>query len=103
MMRRSPVVINTARGPLVDPEAATTALDDGRISALALDVTEPEPLPRDHPLRRHPRALVTPHTSFYSAEAQDELQRRTADEVVRSLRGEAARCPVNPEVLERRA
>jgi D-3-phosphoglycerate dehydrogenase len=103
MMRRSPVVINTARGPLVDLEAATAALDDGRISALALDVTEPEPLPPDHPLRRHPRALVTPHASFYSAEAQDELQRRAADEVVRSLRGEPPRSPVNPEVLRQRA
>jgi D-3-phosphoglycerate dehydrogenase / 2-oxoglutarate reductase len=97
------VIVNTARGPLVDLAAATAALEDGRIGALALDVTEPEPLPADHPLRRHPRALVTPHASFYSAEAQDELQRRAAEEVVRSLRGEPPRCPVNPEVLRQRA
>ena len=99
MMHRSPAIVNTARGGLVDLAAATAALDDGLLSALALDVTDPEPLPQDHPLRSHPRAIVTPHASFYSAEAQNELQRRAAEEVVRSLRGEAPRCPVNPEVL----
>lgn len=103
MMGRAPAVINTARGGLVDLEAATAALDDGRLGALALDVTEPEPLPSDHPLRSHPRAIVTPHASFYSAEAQQELQRRAAEEVVRSLLGEPPRCPVNPEALAARA
>ncbi|HEX6487590.1 MAG TPA: C-terminal binding protein [Candidatus Dormibacteraeota bacterium] len=98
-LRRTPVLINTARGPLVDLEAATRALEHGRLSAVALDVTEPEPLPADHPLRSHPRALITPHASFYSKEAQDELQRRAAEEVVRSLEGEPPRCPVNPEVV----
>ena len=101
-MRRAPVIINTARGGLVDLAEVTAALDDGRVGAVALDVTELEPLPVDHPLRGHPRALLTPHASFYSAEAQDELQRRVAEEVARSLRGEPPRCPVNPEVLEGR-
>jgi D-3-phosphoglycerate dehydrogenase len=99
-MRRAPVIVNTSRGGLVDLDALTEALDDGRLSGAALDVTEPEPLPANHPLRSHPLALVTPHASFYSAEAQDELQRRAAEEIARSLRGEPPRCPVNPEVLE---
>ena len=99
-MRHSPVVVNTSRGGLIDLDAATRALADGRLAALALDVTEVEPLPADHPLRTHPRALITPHMSFYSVEAQDELQRRAVDEVVRALRGAPPRCPVNPEVLE---
>jgi D-3-phosphoglycerate dehydrogenase len=98
-MRRAPVIVNTARGGLVDLAAVVEALDDGRLSGVALDVTEPEPLPVDHPLRRHPLALVTPHASFYSAEAQDELQRRAAEEVASRLRGEPPRSPVNPEVL----
>ncbi|MGH7721773.1 MAG: C-terminal binding protein [Candidatus Dormibacteria bacterium] len=100
-MRRAPVIVNTARGGLVDLQAVIEALDEGRLGGIALDVTEPEPLPVDHPLRRHPLALVTPHASFYSAEAQDELQRRVAEEVARRLRGEPPRCPVNPEVLTR--
>jgi D-3-phosphoglycerate dehydrogenase len=99
-MRRAPILVNTSRGGLVDLEAATRALDDGRLSALAVDVTEPEPLPADHPLRRHPRAIATPHMSFYSVEAQDELQRRAVDEVVRALTGRPPRCPVNQQQIQ---
>ena len=101
MMRRAPILINTARGGLVDLDAVVEALDAGLLGGAALDVTEVEPLPPDHRLRRHPRALLTPHMAFYSEEAQSELQRRAAEEVVRALRGEPPRCPVNPEVLER--
>lgn len=100
IMTRAPLVVNTSRGGLVDLEAVTRALQEGRLSAVALDVTEPEPLPAEHPLRAHPRALVTPHMSFYSAEAQQDLQRRAVEEVVRALTGQSPRCPVNPEVLE---
>jgi len=99
LMRRSPLIVNTARGGLLDLDAVTRALDDGRLSGVALDVTEIEPLPADHPLRGHPRALVTPHMGYYSVEAQEELERRTADEIARALRGEPPRCPINPEVL----
>jgi D-3-phosphoglycerate dehydrogenase len=95
LMRRAPIVVNTARGGLVDLDAATRALDDGRLGGLALDVTEPEPLPAGHPLRTHPRAVITPHAAFYSVEAQADLQRRAAEEVARALRGEPPRCPVN--------
>jgi phosphoglycerate dehydrogenase-like enzyme len=95
LMKRAPVVINTARGGLVDLEAVTRALEDGRLGGVALDVTEVEPLDKDHPLRSHPRALLTPHMAFYSAESEAELKRRAAEEVVRAVRGEPARCPVN--------
>ncbi len=102
LMRRAPLIINTARGGLVDLAAVREALDSGRVGGVALDVTDPEPLPGDHPLRQHPLALITPHASFYSAEAQDDLQRRAAEEILRSIRGESPRCPVNPEVLQGR-
>lgn len=98
-MRRSPILVNTARGPLVDLDAAVEALDSGRLGGLALDTTEPEPPPADHPLRAHPRVVLTPHMAFYSAEAQAELQRRAAEEVARAFRGEPPERPVNPEVL----
>jgi D-3-phosphoglycerate dehydrogenase len=94
-MRRAPVVVNTSRGPLVDPDAALDALESGALAGVALDVTEVEPLPEDHPLRTHPRAIVTPHMAFYSVEAERELQERAADEVARALGGEPARSPVN--------
>jgi D-3-phosphoglycerate dehydrogenase / 2-oxoglutarate reductase len=98
-MQRAPIIVNTARGPLVDLDAAADALERGRLSGVALDVTEVEPPPADHPLRRHPRAVVTPHMGFYSVEAQAELQRRAAEEVARALAGEPPDRPVNPEVL----
>lgn len=102
MMRRAPIVVNTARGGLVDLEAATAALQDGRLSGLALDVVDPEPLPQDHPLRTDPRAIITPHMAFYSVEAEQELQRRAAEEVARALRGEPADVPVNADALAAR-
>ena len=92
---REPILVNTYRGGLVDLDAAVRALDDGRLAAACLDVTTPEPLPLDHPIRTHPRAIVTPHMGFYSIEAQDELQRRAANEVLRALTGERPRSPVN--------
>lgn len=94
-MRRAPLLVNTSRGGLVDLDAVAQALDEGGLGGVALDVTEPEPLPSDHPLRRHPKAIVTPHIAYYSEEAQQELQRRAADEVARALRGEQPRSPVN--------
>ena len=102
-MRRAPIIVNTARGPLVDADAAVEALDSGALGGVALDVTEAEPPPPDHPLRRHPRAVLTPHMAFYSVEAQAELQRRAAEEVARALAGEAPDRPVNPEVLAARS
>lgn len=94
-MERAPIVVNTSRGPLVDTTSVVAALDSGKLGGVALDVTEPEPLSDTCPLRTHQRALVTPHMAFYSVEAEAELQARAAEEVVRALRGEPARCPVN--------
>lgn len=99
-MRRAPVLVNTSRGGLVDLDAVTRALSDGLLGGVALDVTEPEPLPIDHPLRVHPLALITPHASFFSAEAQDDLQRRVAEEIARALQGDSPRCPINLDALK---
>ena len=98
-MGAAPVLINTSRGGLVDLEAVLEALESGTLSGVALDVTEPEPLPDGHPLRTHPRAIITPHMAFHSVEATQELQRRTAMEVLRVLTGERPERPVNPQVL----
>jgi D-3-phosphoglycerate dehydrogenase len=94
-MEKAPTVVNTSRGPLVDADAALAGLESGKLGGLALDVTEPEPLPDGHPLGIHPRAIITPHMAFYSVEAEAELQSRAADEVARAFRGEPPRSPVN--------
>jgi D-3-phosphoglycerate dehydrogenase len=87
-MRRAPILINTARGGLVDLDAVVHGLDSGKLSGVGLDVTEVEPLPSDHPLRSRVNAVITPHMAFHSIEAQEELRRRAAEEVGRALRGE---------------
>jgi phosphoglycerate dehydrogenase-like enzyme len=63
VMRDDAVLVNIARGSLVDTDALTVALREGRLGAAALDVTDPEPLPDDHPLWAEPRAIVTPHSA----------------------------------------
>jgi D-3-phosphoglycerate dehydrogenase / 2-oxoglutarate reductase len=99
LMQGRPILVNTARGGLVDLDDLLAALDEGRLSGAALDVTEPEPLPAAHPLRDHPRAIVTPHMAFHSAEATEEVRRRAAGEVARTLRGYPPDCPVNEVAL----
>jgi C-terminal binding protein len=94
LMRPGAVLINTARGPLVDEKALLDALDSGHIASAALDVVESEPLENDR-IRSHPNILLTPHTAFYSVEGYTELRTKTAQEVRRVLLGEPPRNPVN--------
>ena len=75
-------LVNTARGGLVDLDALLDALDSGRLAGVALDVLPQEPPPQDHPLLSHPRALITPHVAWYSAEAEVELRRKAAQNIV---------------------
>jgi D-3-phosphoglycerate dehydrogenase len=75
-------LVNTARGGLVDVDAVLQALEDGRLAGVALDVLPTEPPDPQSPLLTHPRALLTPHVAWYSAEAESELRRRAALNVV---------------------
>ncbi|NAZ87991.1 C-terminal binding protein [Kineococcus indalonis] len=93
-VRRGAVLVNTARGGLVDTGALVRALQDGRLGAAALDVTEPEPLPADSPLRRLPGVLLTPHAAYFSDDSVADLQRLAAEEVERALAGRPLRCRV---------
>jgi D-3-phosphoglycerate dehydrogenase len=96
-MKKSAVLVNTARGPLVDNAALASALQSGDIGAAGLDVFETEPLPASHPLRMCENALLTPHIAWYSSGSIARLQQLAAEEVVRALRGEALRCPVSAQ------
>jgi phosphoglycerate dehydrogenase-like enzyme len=77
------VVLNVARGPIVDTDALVAALETGSIRGAALDVTDPEPLPADHPLWRLENALVTPHTGGHNPEHWPRLAEVVSTNVAR--------------------
>jgi D-3-phosphoglycerate dehydrogenase len=93
-MKKGAVLINTARGPLVDEDALVAALDSGQLGGAALDVVAVEPLPKDSKLVGRDNVILTPHTAFYSVEALDELQTKCAADVARVLSGEPPVYPV---------
>lgn len=93
-VRPGTMLINTARGAVVDIDAVLAALDDGRLASAALDVLPNEPVAVDHPLARHPRVLLTPHAAFYSLEAEVELRRKAAENIVQWARDGKPAYPV---------
>ena len=95
-MKRGALLINTARGPLVDEDALIAALDSGHLGGAALDVVATEPLAASSKLIGRDNVILTPHTAFYSVEALNELQTKCASDVARVLCGEAPVYPVKP-------
>lgn len=94
-MKPTAFLINTARGPLIDEDAVLQAVRAMRIAGVALDVLVTEPPSPDSPLLHEERVLVTPHVGWYSEEANIDVRMRAAEDVVRVLRGEKPRTPVN--------
>ncbi|MHB8495519.1 MAG: C-terminal binding protein [Casimicrobiaceae bacterium] len=80
--RRGLTLVNTARGAVVDLPDLLAALDAGILRGVALDVLPTEPVPRESPLLADPRAILTPHAAFYSVEAERELRRKAAQNIV---------------------
>ena len=97
-MKPTALLINTARGPLVDTGALVEALRGGRIAGAALDVTNPEPLPGDHPLLEVPRLLVLPHLGSASRATREAMADMAVDNLLTGLRGERMPHCANPEV-----
>ncbi|MFN2137736.1 MAG: 2-hydroxyacid dehydrogenase [Candidatus Promineifilaceae bacterium] len=95
LMKPSAILINTARGPVVDSEALYAALRDGQIAYAALDVTDPEPLPVDHKLLTLPNCLVTPHIASATVTARTEMAQMAVANCIAGLRGEPLPHPVN--------
>lgn len=96
-MRRSPILVNTARGEVVDEAALLVGLEEGRIRSAGLDVFSVEPpLPSLERLLNHPHVLYTGHYAWYSEEASRELQRRAAENLAALLRGEIPEDCLNP-------
>lgn len=94
-MKPTAFLINTARGPLVDEAALLAAVRSGQIAGAAIDVFAVEPPPPDHPFLHEERIIVTPHAAWYSEQSKIDVRVKGAEEVVRVLKGEAPRFPVN--------
>ena len=97
-MKPTAVLINTARGPVVDERALTRALEEKRLAGAALDVWEQEPIAKDNPLLRMENVIATPHAAYFSSPAVAKVPRRCGEEVARVLTGQRPINVVNPEV-----
>ena len=98
-MKPTAVLVNTARGPVIDQDALIAALQNGTIYAAGLDVTTPEPLPADNPLLHLPNCIVLPHIGSATIEARDAMSSIAARNLIAVLQGEQPLHIVNPEVL----
>ena len=81
-VKRGAHLVNTSRGAVVNLPDLVAALDAGILAGAALDVLPEEPVPRDSPLVGHPRVILTPHAAFYSVEAEKELRRKAAQNII---------------------
>jgi D-3-phosphoglycerate dehydrogenase len=100
-MKPSAVLINTARGPIIDLSALAQALQDGIIAGAALDVVDPEPLVAGSPFYGMPNVILTPHSAYYSERSVDVVRRETLLEALQVLRGKRPRTVANPSVLNK--
>ncbi|MCI0379317.1 MAG: D-glycerate dehydrogenase [Gemmataceae bacterium] len=101
-MKKTAVLINTARGPLIDQKALAAALRDGTIFAAGLDVTDPEPPDKDDPLLRLPNVILAPHIASATVRTRDNMAMICAQNLLAGLRGDKLPAWVNPEVAGKR-
>jgi glyoxylate reductase len=99
-MKRSAILVNTARGPIVDTAALERALRERWIAGAGLDVTDPEPLPGGHPLLSAPNLVVVPHVASATHRTRREIGRLAVENLAAALRGERMPACANPEVYE---
>jgi D-3-phosphoglycerate dehydrogenase / 2-oxoglutarate reductase len=100
-MKPNAVLVNTARGAIVDEAALLRALERRQLNCAGLDVFETEPLSAGSPLRNHPRIVATDHMAWYSEESRLDLQKSAAQEVARVCGRKLPEAIANPEVLEK--
>jgi glyoxylate reductase len=100
LMKATAILVNTARGPVVDQKALYQALKDGRIAAAGLDVTEEEPIPPDDPLLTLDNVTITPHVGSATVATREKMAAMAVENVLAVLRGEQPPNCVNPEARQ---
>ncbi len=98
LMKPTSILVNTARGAIIDSEALYAALQNNRITAAAIDVTDPEPLPPQHPLISLPNLLITPHIGSASQATRTRMAELAADNLMQALSGRLPKETVNREI-----
>jgi glyoxylate reductase len=99
IMKKNAILVNTARGPIVDPKALYNALRNHQIAYAALDVTEPEPIPLSDPLLTLQNILIVPHIASASVATRTKMAMMAVDNLLAALKRERPQYIVNPEVL----
>lgn len=99
-MKSTAYLVNTARGPLVHTQSLKRALEDGWIAGAALDVTDPEPISKEHPLLEAPHLLVVPHIGSATHETRGAMAEMSVDNLLAGLSGERMPHCANPEVYD---
>ncbi len=99
-MKRGAVLLNLARGPLVDPDALLDALDSGHLLGAGLDVFDPEPPPVSSRLRTHPKVVATPHSATTTLEGRGRIEHMAVTAVLDFFNGRQPKDICNPDVLE---
>jgi glyoxylate reductase len=98
-MKKTAILVNTARGQIVDPKALYSALRDRQIAYAALDVTEPEPLPMNDPLLTLDNIVITPHIASASVATRMKMAMMAVDNLLAGIKEERPPYIANPEVL----
>ena len=101
-MKSTAILVNAARGPIVDPKALYEALRDGVIAGAALDVTEPEPISMDDPLLTLDNVVIVPHIGSASVATRTRMATLAAENIIAALKGEPMPTCLNPEALQKR-
>jgi glyoxylate reductase len=96
-MKPTAILVNASRGPVVDTDELVDALQGGTILGAALDVTDPEPLPADHPLVNMTNCIVVPHTASATVQTRDRMAELAARNLLAGLRGERPPAAVNAD------
>ena len=99
LMKPSAMLINSARGQIVDQTALLNALQDGRIAGAGLDVTDPEPMRSDHPLLALPQVTVLPHIGSATRKTRAKMAQRAASNLIKALNGRPMISCINPEAF----
>jgi glyoxylate reductase len=100
MMKPTAILVNTARGPIVDPKALYIALKEKWIYAAGLDVTEPEPIPDNDPLLTLDNVVITPHIGSAAVATRRRTMMLAARNLVAGLKGEQLEACANPELYQ---